>query len=62
MNSVTRRGLLAASALLPFLRGARASADATPEPAAGRFAPPLPGREILRRRSFPDVVLTTHEG
>jgi protein SCO1/2 len=63
MNGVTRRRLLAASALLPFLRPGQARADAsdTGEPAR-RFAPPLPGREILRRRCFPDVVLTTHEG
>jgi protein SCO1/2 len=66
MNGVTRRRLLAASALFPFLRAGQARADAadaadTGEPVR-RFAPPLPGREILRRRCFPDVVLTTHEG
>jgi len=30
--------------------------------AAGPFAPPVSGREMMRRRFFPNVVLTTHEG
>jgi protein SCO1/2 len=64
MSSVTRRGLLAVSALLPLARvlpagGCEVSAG---PPAAGPFAPPVSGREMMRRRYFPDVVLTTHEG
>lgn len=35
---------------------------ATAGPASRRFAARLPGREILRRRSFPNVLLTTSEG
>jgi len=31
-------------------------------PATARFSPPLPGREVMRRRFFPNVLLTTHEG
>ena len=26
------------------------------------FAPPLSGREMMRKRYFPDVPLVTHEG
>jgi protein SCO1/2 len=59
MPNFSRRGLLAASAVLSWIGAlpARATADA-----AG-FEPPVPGREVMRRRYFsPDVVLTTHEG
>src|SRR5581483_9711122 len=65
MSSVTRRGLLAVSALLPLARVLPASGCEVPAGApttAGPFAPPVSGREMMRRRFFPDVVLTTHEG
>ena len=64
MSSVTRRGLLAVSALLPLARALPARGCEVPAgpPAAGPFAPPVSGRELMRRRYFPDVVLTTHEG
>jgi protein SCO1/2 len=64
MSSVTRRGLLAVSALLPLARVLPARGCEVPAgpPAAGPFAPPVSGRELMRRRYFPDVVLTTHEG
>lgn len=42
----------------PARRAARSTAAS---PRRG-FAPRLPGREVLRRRSFPNIVLTTHEG
>ena len=65
MSNVTRRGLFTASALLSLarvlpVRGCEVPAG--PAPAAGPFAPPVSGREMMRRRFFPDVVLTTHEG
>ncbi|HEX4965834.1 MAG TPA: SCO family protein [Thermoanaerobaculia bacterium] len=64
MSSVTRRGLLAVSALLPLARVLPARGCEVPAgpQTAGPFAPPLSGREMMRRRYFPDVVLTTHEG
>ena len=64
MSSVTRRGLLAVSALLPLARALPACGCEVPAgpPAAGPFARPVSGRELMRRRYFPDVVLTTHEG
>ena len=73
-----RRQWLAGLAALPFARELLAHADpvtradtkpAAPDgkrtaPSSGRrgFAARLPGREILRRRSFPNVVLTSHQG
>src|SRR5258708_895897 len=64
MSSVTRRGLLAVSALIPLARVLPARGCEVPAgpPAAGPFEPPVSGREMMRRRYFPDVVLTTHEG
>jgi protein SCO1/2 len=64
MSSMTRRGLLAVSALLPLARVLPAGGCEVPAgpAAAGPFAPPVSGREMMRRRYFPDVVLTTHEG
>lgn len=70
MPKPTRRELLTAAAVLP-LAGALAARSDSAAPAtksdfaasaAKGFAPPLPGREVVRRRFFPDVVLTTHEG
>ena len=57
--SMNRRQLFSLSVLLPLAGAFTARADA-PTQAAG-FAPPLPGREVVRRRFFPNVVLTTHE-
>ena len=65
MSKMTRRGLLAASALLPLAGALAGERLRRPRrrplrPSASRR--PLPGREMMRRRFFPDVVLTTHEG
>lgn len=73
-----RRHWLTGLAALPFAREILAHADplaragreppapdparAAPGAARPQFAARLPGREVLRRRSFPNVVLTTHEG
>jgi protein SCO1/2 len=59
MSKMNRRQLLAASALLPAA-GALTACSVTP--AVAQFEPPPPGREVMRRRYFPNVVLTTHEG
>jgi len=63
-----RRGLFAGLAALPFAGGVmgrteerKATAAALPR-AKGKFAPPLSGRETLRRRYFPNVELTTSDG
>lgn len=61
MAKVTRRGLLTAAAVLP-LAGALAVGSRSAAPAPQEFAPAVPGREKMRRRFFPNVVLTTHEG
>lgn len=61
MTEPTRRELLTAAAVLP-LAGALAARSDSAAPAARRFAPAVPGREVMRKRFFPDVVLTTHEG
>ena len=63
-----RRGLFA-KLVLPVAGGlmtatrteARAQAAATPG-TKGRFAPPLSGRETMRRRYFPNIELTTSNG
>jgi protein SCO1/2 len=59
MSTINRRQLLVASALLPAAGALTACSTA---PAATKFAPPLPGREVMRRRYFPNVELITHEG
>lgn len=61
MAKPSRRELLTAAAVLP-LAGALSAGLRSAVPAAKGFAPPLPGREVVRRRFFPNVVLTTHEG
>src|SRR4029450_1447382 len=61
MAKPTRRELLTAAAVLP-LAGALAVASRSDAPAPQEFAAPVTGREKMRRRFFPNVVLTTHEG
>src|SRR5262249_31882315 len=68
MSKLTRRTMLALAGLLPPAGpragrgdGGAAMAGAGAGAASG-FAPPVSGREVMRRRYFPDVVLTTHEG
>jgi protein SCO1 len=60
MPGMTRRRVLAGSAVLPVAGVMEAHGD--PGAAPNRFAPPVPGREVMRRRYFPDLLLTTHEG
>jgi protein SCO1 len=65
MSQVNRRELLGGLAALPFVSRMAAASD-EPAPATsqvqGKFAPRLSGREMLRRRYFPDVELVTSEG
>jgi protein SCO1/2 len=56
MSVMTRRGWLAASAILPAA-GALIALRSKAE-----FSAPVSGREVMRERYFPNVVLTTHEG
>jgi protein SCO1 len=67
MANMTRRSLLALSVLAPFAgrvsagtRGQDARQGARLDQAA--MKPMLSPREKIRRRYFPDVTLTTHEG
>jgi protein SCO1 len=62
MSSPTRRTMLAFSGLLSSAGALVARGDGGGTGAAGRFAPAVSGREVMRRRYFPDVLLTTHEG
>lgn len=59
MSKMTRRQLLAASVIVPAAGALTACSTA---PTVAKFEPPLPGREVMRRRYFPNLVLTTHEG
>jgi protein SCO1/2 len=65
MAKITRRSLLALPAVAPFVGGVFASAlrqganKGAPNKEAERQAQ---AREKIRRRYFPDVILTTHEG
>src|ERR1700745_623195 len=57
----SRRQLLTGLALLPVARSVMAGPDAQPAP-RHTFAPPDSGREVMRKRFFPNVPLVTHEG
>jgi protein SCO1/2 len=56
MAVMTRRGWLAASAILP------AAGALTALRSKAEFSAPVSGRDVMRERYFPNVVLTTHEG
>jgi protein SCO1 len=62
MSDVSRRKLFAGLAALPFAGGLMAHGD-DPAPAPlHKFAPRLSGREIMRRRYFPNFELVTQDG
>jgi len=61
MSEVSRRKLFAGLAMVPVMGAIAASGDdhpATPH----KFAPSLPGREVMRQRYFPNLELVTSEG
>jgi protein SCO1/2 len=66
---ITRRGWVAGAAALPFAGGLVARGEgqrlaAVTAPPAGKrtFAPRVSGREMVRRRYFPNIELTTSDG
>lgn len=62
MSELSRRKLFAGFALAPIAGALVGRAD-EPVPAPRHsFAPRLSGREIIRKRYFPNVELVTHEG
>jgi protein SCO1/2 len=62
MSDINRRKMFAGLAMLPFAGSAIVRADSPSQAAPHKFAPALSGRESLRQRYFPNVVLTTSEG
>jgi protein SCO1 len=62
MSDVSRRKLFAGLAVLPFAGALAANADQQTLVTPHKFAPRLSGREVMRRRYFPDVELVTHQG
>lgn len=61
MANILRRKMLGGLAVLPFAGGLIAQAD-DQLASAQKFAPPESGREVMRKRFFPNVPLITHEG
>lgn len=62
MSDVSRRKLFAGLTVFPFAGSILAHGDdATPVP-AHKFAPRLSGREIMRRRYFPNFELVNQDG
>jgi protein SCO1/2 len=63
-----RRGFFAGLAVSPLAAGLfgrsgeRTVSAAAPPSRRGQFSPAVPGRELLRRRYFPNVELTTSQG
>jgi protein SCO1 len=61
MSDVSRRKLFAGLAMVPAIGAIAASGGDRPA-APHKFAPSLPGREVMRRRYFPNIELVTSEG
>src|ERR1700756_3849235 len=62
MSEVSRRKLFAGFAAAPFL-GALAARGENPAPVpAHKFAPRVSGREMMRRRYFPNFELVSQNG
>ena len=63
MSAISRRKLFAGFAVAPFAGVLLAAADeATPPAPTHKFAPRLSGREVIRKRYFPNVELVAHDG
>ena len=61
MSHVSRRKLFAGLAVAPFACAFVARADESTPAVPRTFAPRLSGREVIRKRYFPNVELVTHE-
>lgn len=62
MPDVSRRKLFAGLATVPLGAAVAAYADEAPRAPMHKFAPRISGREMLRRRYFPDFELVTQDG
>lgn len=62
MSDVSRRKLFAGLAVLPFAGALAAHGDTPGAKLPHKFAPRISGREMMRKRYFPNVELVTHEG
>jgi len=64
MSDVSRRKLFAGLAMVPLapMMGAISARGDDPPAVPHKFAPRLPGREVMRRRYFPNLDLVTSEG
>jgi len=62
MSEISRRKLFSGFAVLPFAGALAARADSPVPATPHKFAPRLSGREMLRRRYFPNTELITHTG
>lgn len=60
MSELSRRKLFAGLAVVPFAGTLAARADDSPAAPPRAFAPRLSGRELMRKRYFPNVELVTH--
>jgi len=62
MPVLTRRKLFAELAVAPVAGALMARAEESAPASPHKFAPRLSGREIIRKRYFPNVELVTHQG
>lgn len=62
MPDVSRRKLFAGLVTVPALGALSAFADKTSRAPAHKFAAPISGREMLRKRYFPNFELITQDG
>src|SRR5262249_9587502 len=62
MERMTRRDLLALTAMIPGLGRAGAATSEPTGVATSALLEPIAPRERIRRRYFPNVALRTHEG
>src|SRR3954470_11248845 len=62
MSEVSRRKLFAGFAAAPLVAALGAHADEAPASQAHKFAPRISGREMMRRRYFPNLELVSQNG
>src|ERR1051326_1246497 len=62
MSEVSRRKLFAGFAAVPFLGALAVRGENPAAPPAHKFAPRISGREMMRRRYFPNFELTAQNG